>query len=150
MSKPIAQYVLGFAMNPTKTRVLLLVKETPQWQKGLINGIGGKKEPGESALEAMQREFREETGLITDITQWKSFGQMGSEYFQVDLFWTTMTEAELSQHQSLTAERVGLYDFSLLLEHRFHRCMPNLPWILGALLDPELEKIYLNVTYQAS
>lgn len=142
------EYVLGFAMNPSRTRVLLLVKETPLWQRGLINGIGGKKEAQESSSQAMQREFREETGLETSVEQWHHFGAMGSEHFRVELFWTTMSEAQLSEHQSLTPERVSLYDFSLLLSHRFHKCMPNLSWILGALLDPELEQLKLNVRYQ--
>jgi 8-oxo-dGTP pyrophosphatase MutT (NUDIX family) len=43
--------------------VLLIRKAKPEWQKGLLNGIGGKLESPESVMDCTIREFREETGL---------------------------------------------------------------------------------------
>ena len=48
-------YVLGFAFNKNFREVLLILKNKPQWQKGLYNGIGGKIEEGELPIEAMVR-----------------------------------------------------------------------------------------------
>lgn len=61
---PKHRYVLGFMFNEAKTHVLLVKKNRPAWQAGLLNGIGSKIEPGEQPLEAMEREFQEETGYI--------------------------------------------------------------------------------------
>lgn len=57
------KYVVGFAFNMDRRTVLLITKLKPEWQKGSLNGIGGKVETGESPLFAMDREAIEETGL---------------------------------------------------------------------------------------
>ena len=38
------KYVVGFAFNKEKTKVLLIKKTKPDWQAGQLNGIGGKIE----------------------------------------------------------------------------------------------------------
>jgi 8-oxo-dGTP diphosphatase len=67
----LKKYVLGFLFNPSKNLVWLIRKEKPEWQKGLLNGIGGQVEEGEKPEEAMTREFKEEAWLI--INDWKFF-----------------------------------------------------------------------------
>ncbi len=62
-------YVAGFLFEPYMERVVLIQKEKPTWQKGRLNGVGGKMELGETPLQAMQREFREETGLDIPMSQ---------------------------------------------------------------------------------
>ena len=57
------RFVVGFAFGENKDTILLIKKLRPEWQKGLLNGIGGKIEKGESSLDAMRRECKEETGL---------------------------------------------------------------------------------------
>lgn len=52
-------YVLGFIFND-KNQVLLMTKLAPEWQIGLLNGIGGKIEPEEMADVAIAREASEE------------------------------------------------------------------------------------------
>lgn len=67
-------YVLGFAF--LGNRVLLIRKTKPAWQAGKLNGVGGKVEPFDADLEAaMIREFREETGITTQVGQWHEFGR---------------------------------------------------------------------------
>ena len=58
-----ARYVAGFAFNMDGDRVLLVLKKKPAWQNGRLNAIGGKIEANESPLQAMVREFREETDV---------------------------------------------------------------------------------------
>lgn len=56
-------YVLGFAFTHDMRSVVLIEKQKPNWQAGKLNGIGGKVERGETAEDAMCREFAEETGV---------------------------------------------------------------------------------------
>ena len=67
------QYVLGFAFNETKEKVALIKKLKPDWQKGKFNGVGGKLEPEELPMEAMVREFKEETGYSSTEGDWNFF-----------------------------------------------------------------------------
>ena len=64
-------YVAGFAFSPDGENVALLTKARPEWQAGLMNGIGGKIEPGELPIDAMVREFQEETGELVYKEQWE-------------------------------------------------------------------------------
>lgn len=56
-------YVAGFLFESDLQRVLLRLKSRPAWQRGKLNGIGGKIEPGETPWLAMQREGREEASV---------------------------------------------------------------------------------------
>lgn len=62
------EYVVSFIFTPSMAKVWLIEKLKPEWQKGLLNGIGGKIEEGELPLEAAYRELKEEAGL----TEYKS------------------------------------------------------------------------------
>lgn len=71
------EYVLGFAFTADAKTIVLIEKQKPDWQKGKLNGIGGKVEHDDSnVLSAMIREFSEETGVITTSEQWNAFGRM--------------------------------------------------------------------------
>lgn len=63
--------VCGFYFNEAKTSLVLIRKNRPDWQAGLLNGVGGKVEEGEFAIDAMVREFEEETGVRH--RDWESF-----------------------------------------------------------------------------
>lgn len=63
------RYCLGFYF--AQNCVLLIHKNRPDWQKGKVNGIGGSVEAGETAMCAILREFKEETGQETMGFQWK-------------------------------------------------------------------------------
>lgn len=75
------EYVLGFAFSKDKNHVVLIEKLRPEWQKGCFNGVGGKIEPiDKKPIYAMIREFKEETGVDTNITHWgQSFATMKFE-----------------------------------------------------------------------
>jgi len=68
-------YVLGFAFD--LRHVLLIHKLRPEWQAGLLNGIGGKIQDGDQTpYHAMVREFKEESGVETTPEQWHRFAKM--------------------------------------------------------------------------
>ena len=41
----------------------------PAWQAGRVNALGGRLQPGESAVAAARREVREECGV--DVAEWR-------------------------------------------------------------------------------
>lgn len=57
----MTDYVAAFAFSEDYTRVALMRKVRPDWQAGQLNGIGGKVEGRELPIEAMVREWGEET-----------------------------------------------------------------------------------------
>lgn len=65
----MTEYVCGFLFGD-RHRVALIRKARPEWQRGRLNGVGGRIEPGESPKEAMVREFWEETGYLTFESDW--------------------------------------------------------------------------------
>lgn len=79
------EYTCGFLHCVTTDRILLLRKEKPLWQRGKLNGIGGKIELGEDPLSAMRREWSEETQR--DITpQWELFATLHFPEAKVHFF----------------------------------------------------------------
>lgn len=63
------EYSVGFLHNDED--VALVRKNRPAWQDGLLNGIGGKIEEGESPHDAQVREFHEEAGRF--VGPWEHF-----------------------------------------------------------------------------
>jgi 8-oxo-dGTP diphosphatase len=80
MEKQLKKYVLGFAFSRDGEEIVLINKNRPEWQKGKLNGIGGKIEPEDNCPnDAMIREFKEETGVATFIgglCGWHHFATM--------------------------------------------------------------------------
>lgn len=87
------RFVCGFFFNKTKTEVLLIEKKRPDWQRGLLNGVGGHIETKdedtsisgvistlryETPREAMVREFQEETGIKTTHANWEEFAVLNA------------------------------------------------------------------------
>ena len=61
------EYVLVFPFDPREQgRIMLIRKAKPEWQRGRLNLVGGKVEPGESFDDAAVREFAEETQVPAD------------------------------------------------------------------------------------
>jgi len=67
------KYVAGFLFNESRDNIVLIEKLKPAYQKGKLNGVGGKVEPGESPSTAMVREFQEEGGVWIGPHEWELF-----------------------------------------------------------------------------
>ena len=74
--------VMGFLFND-KQEVLLIEKSRPKRYSGRLNGIGGKIEKGESPVEAMDREFFEETGARA---AWNQFCYVHGNAYEIYCF----------------------------------------------------------------
>lgn len=103
------RYVLGFAFTTLMDAVLLIQKKRPQWQAGCYNGIGGKIEPQESALAAMVREFKEETGVGTLLGDWHRFAVMQYQDAEIVCYVLRSSEKVKAAHTT-TDEEVVLCD----------------------------------------
>lgn len=122
-----AKYVVGFMFDRTRTDVLLLRKLRPKWQSGKINGIGGRIEAGESAVEAMRREFAEEAGITHD--NWREFCVLSDfREWSIHFFWAI---GSINKALQLTDEQPQIYPVSNLPE----TVIPNLRWLIPMALS---------------
>jgi 8-oxo-dGTP diphosphatase len=110
---------------------LLIQKERPEWQKGKLNGIGGKIETFDSTIyDAMRREFREEAGL--DIIDWSFAFKLVADRdikYEVNFFYANSNE--FYQAFAKTDEALVFANVNNLPEE----VIPNLRWIIPLCLD---------------
>ena len=97
------KYVLGFACNEDG-QWLLIKKNRPEWQSGLLNGIGGKIEENEKPINAMNRECFEEVKLILD---WKEVGRMHGPDWECYIYFAQ--DNVVSLYEQVEDEELGLY-----------------------------------------
>lgn len=125
-------YCLGFAFDDLG-RVALIEKQRPEWQRGLLNGIGGKVEFGETPIIAMHREFFEETGVSLPSGSWHSVGRMTGPKFVVHVF----TAAHPNVRSIRTVERESV---ALFTEWANIRCIENVPALIALCKIPEEQR----------
>lgn len=89
-------YTLGILFSDDLNQVLLIEKQRPDWQKGLYNFPGGHIEEGETALNCIKREFKEETNL--EIKDWLYIGKIvNKDNYFVDVFTSIHNTDEIGQ-----------------------------------------------------
>lgn len=79
----MTHFTLGFIFNSDLSQVLLIHKDRPVWQKGQLNGLGGKIEAGEDPVTCIVREVAEEACLTTQPDEWLTIGSMQGPNFLV-------------------------------------------------------------------
>lgn len=117
------EYCLGFLFDPPFENVVLIKKNRPEWQAGKLNGVGGKIEEGETPLEAMVREFWEETTVL--LPSWKYVEKLTFEGASVYVF--AACSQLLKDVRSNTDEEVIV---SSLHEIDATLALPNIPSLL--------------------
>jgi 8-oxo-dGTP diphosphatase len=131
------RYACGFVFSPDRARVLLIRKKRPAWQAGLLNGVGGKLEPGESSEQAMRRECHEETGLELPAGAFhhvitlsgQNDGGAGDDW-EAHFF---RAFAPIDQARAMTDELLEIHSTLRIPPD----VIPNLRWIIPLLLDDE-------------
>lgn len=145
-------YVLGFAFNKTKDKVLLIKKEKKEgkkenWQAGFFNGLGGKIEAFENfPIEAMVREFKEECNISTLETDWKQYATIQNSFFHVTCFFSVLDNIE--NFEILTNEKVYSVEISSLFKEQFKNCLSNLIWLIPMALESIEQPLQSDTTYQ--
>ncbi|KWU19191.1 NUDIX domain-containing protein [Burkholderia cenocepacia] len=140
-------YVLGFAFDEALKRVALIVKARPAWQKDKLNGLGGKIEAGETPLQAMVREFREESGVSTTEDEWQLFALLEGSGFKVFVLRAQIDPSRFSRLQSCTDETVidMPLDSPALVKH----AISNVPWLISAAQDVDCGRMVVTARYGA-
>lgn len=122
-------YVVGFAMDDLG-QVVLIRKKRPEWQAGLLNGVGGHIETvcrrhdhinsshnsgcaenfPETPVAAMVREFREETGVGLSANRWGDhIARIEHEDASIFVFRAKITDTEISMIRNVTDEDVEVH-----------------------------------------
>lgn len=161
-------YVCGLMFSKTGQSVALIIKNKPDWQKSLLNGIGGKREivfhPEtertrafnglESSKAAMIREFLEETGV--EHLDWDLFLTMGNEKGNSDTgerqtqqdaegwsvdFYRCFTN-KVFNCKTIENEEVKIANVQDLICN-YRNTIDNLKWLILLALDknPKLTKV---------
>lgn len=143
----ITKYTVGFCLDPSDI-VVLLCKERPEWMAGLLNGVGGKIWDGESATDAMHREWGEETS-IDDALDWTYFARQHGTGYNHDLYEVFYFIARVPRLPKFPARNDAgeTFEFRKVKDvvGGHFPCAPNVPWLLGAaVLDPH--NLFLDVT----
>lgn len=122
------KYVVGFLIHKNGW-VLLLQKTHPDYLAGKWNGVGGKIEEGESSLEAMRREFKEEAGL--DFSAWDLFARLHTNRADIDCF-VGYYDGDTNDIKTMTDEPVQWF-----VEHFIDQLdlVPNVKWLLPMTKD---------------
>uniref|UniRef100_A0A6M3KYS9 Nudix hydrolase domain-containing protein n=1 Tax=viral metagenome TaxID=1070528 RepID=A0A6M3KYS9_9ZZZZ len=139
------EYVVGFAFDHSCKSVLLIYKRTPEWQRGLINGIGGKIKKGELPIQAMVREFKEETGVETDNSDWIYFCLMTAGKEEIYCYYMIG-----GAHDATSMEDEVVRWFEVGDDNDF---ISNLNWLIPLALEDDLQKnkginLFVKATYK--
>jgi len=124
------KFVLAFIFDQTFEHVLLMHKNRPAWQDGLVNGLGGKVEAGETAVQSVSREVEEESGLKIKEEDWTFAGFVYSDSFNLDVF-GCVYKGNPSDAQTLEDEPIEWFSVNNLPNNTIN----NLPWLMNITLD---------------
>lgn len=137
-------YVVGFLFRQLERtgtcEVALVRKAKPEWQAGLLNGVGGKIEPGETSAAAMVREWREETG--SSVSNWRYYSRVSGPNWFVDFYARFYVETSKSSDLELwlkgsEEEPVDWYPVSEVL--RRPDVISGLRWQIPLAIDQPLK-----------
>lgn len=115
-----------------REHVLLIEKNRPEWQAGMLNGIGGKIKENETAAQAMVRKFQEETGTPTRISEWSRRICLFGQSWQVQFF---SAHRDSFYYEQTTDEKPVIVRLASLPD----TVVPNLKWMIPLILDKKVQ-----------
>jgi 8-oxo-dGTP diphosphatase len=140
-------YVLGFAFD-SNMRLVLIKKDRPEGMAGKWNGIGGKVEEGETPINAMTREFAEETGVHSPAEVWQHFATLTNKLagFTMVCFVTVWKPEDLDLVRTVETEEVRIFDGDVLVQPDLP-LMANLRWLVPMSLCLGENEIPANIEF---
>ncbi|KKW28045.1 MAG: hypothetical protein UY70_C0004G0029 [Candidatus Kaiserbacteria bacterium GW2011_GWB1_52_6] len=124
-------YTLGFIFDPTMERIVLMEKQRPVWQRGKLNGVGGKLEKGETGVACMVRETREECGINSEESAWTHIAVMTGGDWRVDVFGHIAKKAQPIVCAREDEGKVDWYEIAAIPEN----ALSNVPWLVHLAKD---------------
>ncbi len=128
------QATLAFVFDKKLSQVLLIKKEKPVVHAGLLNGLGGKLETGESHLECVMREIEEEAGLKIAAGKWQRVGDLFWENWNVSI-WTCVID--VPKNHTFPDQNVNWYAASPVPKNSIE----NLEWLIPLSVDVNKKRI---------
>ena len=119
--------VLGFIFSKDLKKVILIKKQKPDWQKNLLNGVGGHIKDEEKPFEAIKRKTLEEAGL--DIDNWNLIATMNGEGWYLYIYTAflpinqkieTKTDEEVSEYN---IDEIGILNTLLNTKFLVYMCL---------------------------
>jgi 8-oxo-dGTP diphosphatase len=145
----MTKYVAGLLFSVDRSKVALIKKDRPVWQKGRLNAIGGKIEPNETPLFAMRREFIEETGVDIPEARWELAVKMKGLGWELH-FYRAWGYPELCKTQD-TSEPINVFDVKDVKLMERPTIIGNLNWLISLCLDVDGGIDFpVTVNYQGS
>jgi 8-oxo-dGTP pyrophosphatase MutT (NUDIX family) len=133
------KYVLGFLFSEDESKVALIKKKRPDWQKGFLNGIGGKLKGKGFWYYSMVEEFREETGVL--ITKWQPVIKLiGDDYEVIVYRGFSNSIYDIESPTDEIVEIVKICDIPKL------KVIENVKWMIPLCLDGQLNP-WVKVDY---
>lgn len=126
-------YVLGIFTQGHQ--LALIRKQRPQWQAGLLNGIGGRVERGETPDVAMAREFGEETGYDEPVA-WRLFCVVTNPAARYRIYCFHGT-GELAKLRTMTDEPVVIQAAIPLPDD----IVGKVRWLVPLAMDPGIQGV---------
>lgn len=136
------EYVLGFMFDENLDYVALIEKQNPEWQRGKLNGIGGKVEIGETPFDAMVREFEEETGVLS--YNWiYSLTMYEENEFNVYVYYAF--DDSIHDVRTVEKETVRIFDVDFDFCEIKAKSISNVPWLIMMGLDDDVISGNVNI-----
>lgn len=153
----IKDYVLGFVFDLMKKEVLLIQKIKPDWQKGFLNGVGGKVESDkdQTLADAMSREFEEEANAKIPAMAWTHYCTMrgrncpDGDWNVYCYYFILNSKLQGVRHEIMRKESEILLWVHLgkvrTVERGDSRLLGNIPWLTGMALDHYINTNFIPV-----
>jgi 8-oxo-dGTP diphosphatase len=136
------KYVLGFMFDRDYSRVALIRKNSPEFQRDKYNGIGGKMEKDEYPVQALVREFFEETGMKTSNSDWRRVAVFYGPHFEMQVFSGREPEhQQVEWVRTTTKELVQVFPVSDLPSNMLMNVRWLIPLCINTKDDPDFEYI---------
>lgn len=113
-------------MKSADNQIALVRKNKPAWQAGLLNGIGGKIEDGETPYMAMCREWKEETG--NSHTEWTHYVTLSIGEHIIYFFRAQVDRTPGMFIKNDIGENIEIHDYGCVLLAKDK--IENLSWLL--------------------
>lgn len=103
---PLVDYAMAYVVSPDGRQVALLKKERPHYLKGKWMGVAGHVESHEIPLMAVQREFKEEAGVLIKDWEFVKILERPERPSNIHVFFACH---DLSQVRTMTDEEVRVF-----------------------------------------